>query len=359
MIRNIFRNIFRYKLISVFFIVSQLVMFYSVFGGLSIYNKAYAKEQDRLKSLYKNRIEMEVVTGNGRNVVEHVDSGLSEGNLIIAGKLSLYYAQINANTRCEVIIKYNEDIPYQMISGRLPGSEKSDNGKRLIAVGKYKYKDAYEKNGKKYVTIENEEYEVCGVIGSDKSDCYDYKMVLNIKCLGENARNVINNKGNYTVELLGNNGSLNESYATVFGNIKSADNAAQISSKTIDSKKESDMVDDLSGENMKINIIVYVFCIFNCLLMSEFWLLQRRKEIAIKKVYGMSNLRILMGMAGNIGALCIVSLCIFILSAFIINMAKTDMYLIEINIMTLCTALIEIAVVIVLSMIYPLFKLLR
>ena len=64
-------------------------MFYSVFGGLSIYNKAYAKEQDRLKSLYKNRIEMEVVTGNGRNVVEHVDSGLSEGNLIIAGKLSL------------------------------------------------------------------------------------------------------------------------------------------------------------------------------------------------------------------------------------------------------------------------------
>lgn len=237
MIRNIFRNIFRYKLISVFFIVSQLVMFYSVFGGLSIYNKAYAKEQDRLKSLYKNRIEMEVVTGNGRNVVEHVDSGLSEGNLIIAGKLSLYYAQINANTRCEVIIKYNEDIPYQMISGRLPGSEKSDNGKRLIAVGKYKYKDAYEKNGKKYVTIENEEYEVCGVIGSDKSDYYDYKMVLNIKCLGENARNVINNKGNYTVELLGNNGSLNESYATVFGNIKSADNAAQISSKTIDSKK--------------------------------------------------------------------------------------------------------------------------
>lgn len=35
------------------FIVSQLVMFYSVFGALSIYNKAYAKEQDRIDSLYK------------------------------------------------------------------------------------------------------------------------------------------------------------------------------------------------------------------------------------------------------------------------------------------------------------------
>ena len=51
-IRMIFRKLFRYKLISIFFIASQLVMFYSVFGALSIYNKAYAKEQDRINSLY-------------------------------------------------------------------------------------------------------------------------------------------------------------------------------------------------------------------------------------------------------------------------------------------------------------------
>ena len=66
--QGILRKVFRYKLISVFFIVSQLVMFYSVFGALSIYNKAYAKEQDRIDSLYKNDIEMNITTGNANDM---------------------------------------------------------------------------------------------------------------------------------------------------------------------------------------------------------------------------------------------------------------------------------------------------
>ena len=46
------------------FIISQLVMFYAVFSVLSIYNKAYAKETDRLQSIYKNRIQLDVTVGN-------------------------------------------------------------------------------------------------------------------------------------------------------------------------------------------------------------------------------------------------------------------------------------------------------
>ena len=54
-IKALLRSVFRYRLISAFFIISQLVMFYAVFGVLSIYNKAYAKETDRLQSMYKDR----------------------------------------------------------------------------------------------------------------------------------------------------------------------------------------------------------------------------------------------------------------------------------------------------------------
>ena len=50
-IKALLRSVFRYRLISVFFIISQLVMCYAVFGVLSIYNKAYAKETDRLQSM--------------------------------------------------------------------------------------------------------------------------------------------------------------------------------------------------------------------------------------------------------------------------------------------------------------------
>ena len=38
-IKALLRSVFRYRLISAFFIISQLVMFYAVFGVLSIYNR--------------------------------------------------------------------------------------------------------------------------------------------------------------------------------------------------------------------------------------------------------------------------------------------------------------------------------
>lgn len=105
------------------FIISQLVMFYAVFGVLSIYNKAYAKETDRLQSMYKNRIQLDVTVGNSQDMFNYISNGVEDGNMILGGKLSLSYAQISANTKCEVILKSNEELPYKMVSGRLPGSE--------------------------------------------------------------------------------------------------------------------------------------------------------------------------------------------------------------------------------------------
>lgn len=341
------------------FIISQLVMFYAVFGVLSIYNKAYAKETDRLQSMYKNRIQLDVTVGNSQDMFNYISNGVEDGNMILGGKLSLSYAQISANTKCEVILKSNEELPYKMVSGRLPGSEPGDSGKRLIAVGRYKYKDAYEMDGKMYVTLENEEYEICGVIGSSTSDYYDYKMVLNIDCLGTNVMNEICRKDSYTIELSSNTRSLDNSYSAVFGNIRSVDAKSQINAKKLNSKGESDVVKALQGENMKINVMVYVFCIFNCLLMSQFWLIQRSREIAVKKIYGMSDLRIIGAMACNILALSVTALIIFAVSAAIINVVTSGAGIITVNLTTLLTTIAAIAVTIILSMAYPVIKILH
>lgn len=341
------------------FIISQFVMFYAVFGVLSIYNKAYAKETDRLQSMYKNRIQLDVTVGNSQDMFNYISNGVEDGNMILGGKLSLSYAQISANTKCEVILKSNEELPYKMVSGRLPGSEPGDSGKRLIAVGRYKYKDAYEMDGKKYVTLENEEYEICGVIGSSTSDYYDYKMVLNIDCLGTNVMNEICRKDSYTIELSSNITSLDNSYSAVFGNIRSVDAKSQINAKKLNSKGESDVVKALQGENMKINVMVYVFCIFNCLLMSQFWLIQRSREIAVKKIYGMSDSRIIGAMACNILALSVTALIIFAVSAVIINVVTAGAGIITVNLTTLLTTIAAIAVTIILSMAYPVIKILH
>ena len=44
--RKIFNKIFRYRLVSIYFILSQLVILTAIFGVLNTINKAYAKEND-------------------------------------------------------------------------------------------------------------------------------------------------------------------------------------------------------------------------------------------------------------------------------------------------------------------------
>ena len=96
-IKALLRSVFRYRLISAFFIISQLVMFYAVFGVLSIYNKAYAKETDRLQSMYKNRIQLDVTVGNSQDMFNYISNGVEDGNMILGGKLSHFHiAQISA-----------------------------------------------------------------------------------------------------------------------------------------------------------------------------------------------------------------------------------------------------------------------
>ena len=182
-------------------------------------------------------------------------------------------------------------------------------------------------------------------------------MVLNIDCLGTNVLKEICRKDSYTIELSSNITSLDNSYSAVFGNIRSVDAKSQINAKKLNSKGESDVVKALQGENMKINVMVYVFCIFNCLLMSQFWLIQRSREIAVKKIYGMSDSRIIGAMACNILALSVTALIIFAVS--IINMVTAGAGIITVNLTTLLTTIAAIAVTIILSMAYPVIKILH
>ena len=146
-------GMFRYRLTAIFFIVGQLIMFCAIFGALGIYNKAFDKENDRLEAMYKNSIDMEITSLNKTDIFTNSGYNINEGNLLLNGKLSMHVVESGAVIRMEVILKANEELPYKMISGRLPGSSLEDSGKKLVALGRDKYKYAYEENGHKYITI--------------------------------------------------------------------------------------------------------------------------------------------------------------------------------------------------------------
>ena len=49
------------------------------------------------------------------------------------------------------------------------------------------------------------------------------------------------------------------------------------------------------------------------MLISEFLIIQRKKEIAIRSTYGFSNIRILMKITGDVSVLCLASFVVFAL----------------------------------------------
>lgn len=354
--RKIFRKIFRYKLTSIFFIIGQLIIYITIFGALAVYNRAYDKEKDRINAVYKNRIELEINMSKKADFMSFFADSTNTGNAVISGKLALGIQELGTSVRSEIIIMSNEQMNYKLESGRLPG-ENAKNGRLEVAVGRNKAKFATVENGKKYLVIEGDRYEISGILGSDKSDYWDNKVVLNIACLGDKTLNSLMKKMSYTVELGSNSYELDDTYKTVYGNIKSIDQDSVIKAKKLISNGESTLEKSMAKENMQVNVITYIFCVLNSMIISEFWIIQRRKEFAIKKALGMKNSKIIMEMFINITELSGISLIMFlllnILSKVFVGSAFID---IKISFIMVLTVIAAIIVTVVASLIYPVYK---
>ena len=97
--RKIFNKIFRYRLVSIYFILSQLVILTAIFGVLNTINKAYAKENDRLKALAKNRIELNIDTFAKKDILSYAAVNVDVGNVLAQGRMSVEVAQIGSTNR--------------------------------------------------------------------------------------------------------------------------------------------------------------------------------------------------------------------------------------------------------------------
>lgn len=357
---NIWRSVFRYKLTASFFIIGQVIMYVTIFGALGIYNKAYQKEADRLAAQYKSRTEMDVTSLNKSDILSVDREDITEGN-VIAKNISLFYAERKSNNRRpEIILADNENIPYELVSGRLPGTQEDDEGKRLVALGRAQYEYAYEMDGKYYATFENESYEVVGIIGNSGSDYLDNTIVFDKRCLGDNVMSAVMNMSEYTIFIGSNYSDINETYAKVYNNIIRKDKNAAIESTNISGEGRSTVAGTLKRENVRINIIVYIFCIVNCMLMSEFWIIERKKEFAIKRTYGYSQLRIIGGIARDIIALGGTSLIIYAACHIIaVNVLRIRLYTINWNMGVILSVIFINATSLIFTMIVPVYRIMR
>ncbi len=358
-VKAFFDRLFRYRLTAIYFLIGQLIVYVSIFGALQIYNMALEKENDRKNSICDYRYVLNVTKSKANfDILSKAGDGIKKGNLTLRGRFAFPFKESGYTTRGELILSCNEPLQYVMESGHIPGTEAADYGRNVVALGRDKYKYAYERDGKKYVTLCLEEYEVVGVIGSN-SDYWDYKIVCNIGCIGDKMREYILQYNECQLHLESNIEDMQESYKSVCANIQSVDPVAAISAYKDNSKGKNTIDSTLAKQNVKVNIIVYLFCIVNCVIISYFWIFKRRKEIAIRKAFGISNIKIGLMLFKEMLCMMIFSLILFVLLFGAFSMIVGQDIGLKLDFTTVAIVAGVILITSLISIIYPVIKVFR
>ena len=200
--------------------------------------------------------------------------------------LLLYRDSSQAPGLTDVIMTQKEKLNYPVVEGEIPETD-ADIEEPTVILGRGFLADTTEQSGKRYYTLDGISFRVCAVIGTKSSDLLDYKVIIYSKGASDSIRRKWNTLENMTFALESNKANTDEMLKEIQVNVKQ-------SGKKIAVNGGGTMEDRLPGidSDGKYYVIVLLFCIVNVVIVSEYWIKSRYKEIALRKMLGYSDGRI-------------------------------------------------------------------
>ncbi|MCM3268943.1 ABC transporter permease [Paenibacillus elgii] len=185
--------------------------------------------------------------------------------------------------------KTDEYNKLPLLEGESIRKSSLDRGDKLCMVGRAFIPYITKENGKQFVRIDHEKYEITGIIGTDKgnSPYLDHKIVIPITSLTERAESKLQSQKSIPVVLYGDQTRLLKDYDTVKNQIS----IFKVNNADFSSLRGSSPYTHLGnlGNQITFIITVYVLALINAVNIAVYWIKERRVEIAIKKAFGISN----------------------------------------------------------------------
>lgn len=115
----------------------------------------------------------------------------------------------------------------------------------------------------------------------------------------------------------------------------------------------------MQNTGLSLALSIYLFSIVNCLVVTNYWIITRRRDMAIRKAFGWSNYNLICDVVSEMAEILLVSLCIgFILIEVFSRMTKGIMS-IHITPFLLCGTLLLLLFTLVISIIIPVVRILK
>lgn len=264
------------------------------------------------------------------------------GNVMASG-VPLYIDKLDAEHITSVMINQDEATPFPFIEGNMP--EEKENAEQLcVVLGKACKKYTTQRQGKDYICICGEDYLVTGYISASHSVIYDNTILLFDGRLGEHTKAAIDYYAStigITLILQSNTIDMNEQYE----NVAPILDKHNIQARIVD-EYEPWFSTELTSTNYRAYAyLTYIFSICIIIMVVEFWILQRRTELAIRRLDGFSTTQIIIMIALEMAKILMsTTIILFLIQVVLslvngegINALEITIQLITILTFTICT----------------------
>lgn len=294
----------------------------------NLYYSDKAKNQYNPKKAKVYDITYSALKSSDSSVMNKLFSKVDNDTGLFINDLLLHTNASEVNVYNKVSGEYftnNNVWHYPLISGSYYTAEDVKKGNKVVVLGSKLLKEAYERNGNKYIEIEEEEYLIKGVIGiPDEKSSWDNRIIMPCTSMPKNYfKNnlqrdledisfvIYNEKGEYSQDIK----QINAEGKKLFDNF------------TLDYLGE--LQDDNSlkivVENpdflLFVALIGYIITIIFAINITVFWIEKRKYEISVRKAFGFTNGSIMKMIFKEMIGFAIISFAIAIIVQFLLGLA--------------------------------------
>ncbi|MBC8060653.1 MAG: FtsX-like permease family protein [Clostridiaceae bacterium] len=282
---NIIKRQFKFhKTATLLIIISYIMSITFISVGISYLNESRDTYLDNHSGDVKNSMLLSI----------EFDKSFSTDKFIAYISNSKYDIKINSTTKLG-----NNDVTIfghefenkafwkpNLLSGHYFNNEDYRN-KKVAVVGSNLKQYCFTKSGKTYINLDNETFLVLGIIGRDKREVlWSRAIFMPMQCLTKNMLLPLVENSKLQVFI---------SSSKQLSSTESDDIIKDFENQFKGIKATKISIDEgYNGMSSTINVLmvsslVFVVSIVNIFAMTLFWIIDRRKEIAVRKVLGFTN----------------------------------------------------------------------
>lgn len=285
------KSLFRYKTSAIGIVAGISIALLSLFYADYIQRLNELEQSEIEKFSYRYQACFSVMT-NSETEYQLVSDTLQQFPItIMAENVSLYIDDEYAEHLCSVIISQNEKLNYHLSSGRYPRDAELEAGEPIAILGKALRNMVISKRDGEYIRICGEEYRVIGYCSGENTTITNYSILLFADCLGEQTQMDVWQAGNTYTQMYSLNSDIlspGDCYKVLSAELE----AAGILVSPLTEYKSDFSGSQYRSNNKKLAYIVYIYSLILTLTVIQYWLYQRKYEIAVRRIYGYGKMKL-------------------------------------------------------------------